>query len=72
MWYTVVAGALVSLTFIWMLNLRFITHLLLGGLTAFALASMICLTALMDNPFRGELSVSPDAYQLVYDSLMKK
>jgi hypothetical protein len=33
---------------------------------------MICLTALMDNPFRGELSVSPDAYQLVYDSLMKK
>jgi len=72
MWYTVVAGALVSLIFIWMLNLRFITHLLLGGLTAFALASMICLTALMDNPFRGELSVSPDAFQLVYDSLMKK
>jgi hypothetical protein len=31
---------------------------------------MICLSALMDNPFRGELSVSPGAFQIVYDQLM--
>ena len=72
MWYTIAAGSVVGLILIWMLDLRLIAQLLLGGLTAFVMASMICLIALMDNPFRGELSVSPQAFQLVYDRLMKK
>jgi hypothetical protein len=40
--------------------------------TAFFTATMLCLIALMDNPYRGELSVSPEAFQLIYDGLMKK
>jgi hypothetical protein len=55
-----------------MLDLRLMTHLLLGGLLSFVMALMIGLIALMDNPFRGELSVSPQAFQLVYDRHMKK
>ena len=47
-------------------------QLLLGGLASFVMATMICLIALMDNPFRGELSVSPQAFQLVFNDLMKK
>ncbi len=31
---------------------------------------LIFLTAAMDNPFRGEFSVSPDAYQEVLDEVM--
>jgi hypothetical protein len=34
------------------------------------MSTMICLSALMDNPFRGELAVSPAAFQVVYDSVM--
>jgi hypothetical protein len=37
----------------------------------FFLATLISLIALMDHPFRGEMSVSPTAFQLVYDQVMK-
>jgi hypothetical protein len=45
--------------------------LLLGGLISFYTATMICLIALLDNPRRGEVGVSTEASQLVYDHLMK-
>ena len=35
------------------------------------LGSLIFLIAAMDNPFRGEFSVGPDAFQLIYEGLMK-
>ena len=28
------------------------------------------LLAIMDNPFRGEISVGPEAFELVYEQLM--
>ena len=37
-----------------------------------ALAMLIFLTAAMDNPFRGEFSVSSDAFQYVLDHVMTK
>jgi hypothetical protein len=33
---------------------------------------MISLIVLMDHPFRGEVSISPHAFELVYDQLMKE
>ena len=33
---------------------------------------MITLILLLDQPFRGTLSVSPEAQELVYDQLMRK
>jgi hypothetical protein len=33
---------------------------------------MFCLIAVMENPYRGELGVSPEAIQLIYVGLMKK
>jgi hypothetical protein len=72
MWYTIAASSLVGLILVWMLDLRLMAHLLLGGLLSFVMALMIGLIALMDNPYRGELSVSPQAFQLVYDRHMKK
>jgi hypothetical protein len=32
---------------------------------------MIYLIALLDNPFRGEVGVSPQAFKLVYGRMMK-
>jgi hypothetical protein len=46
--------------------------LLLGGILSFFLATMISLIVLMDHPFRGEVSISPHAFELVYDQLMKE
>jgi hypothetical protein len=31
---------------------------------------MICLIVLLDNPYRGELGVPPEAFQLIYEQLM--
>ena len=35
------------------------------------LGLMILLLAAMDNPFRGRISVGPEAFEMVYEQLMK-
>jgi hypothetical protein len=32
---------------------------------------MICLIAILDRPFKGEIGVSPEAFQLVYQQMMQ-
>jgi len=66
MWYTVAVGALINMIFLWLFDLGVSTHLLLGGLVSFFTATMIYVIAILDTPFRGEISVSPEALQLVY------
>jgi hypothetical protein len=45
--------------------------MILGGIVAFFLGIVIFLIIAMDRPMRGEVSVQPGAYQLVYDVLMQ-
>jgi hypothetical protein len=71
MWFTVIAGCVLSLALVWLFEMRFFVQILLGGMLSFALATVMCLIALMDNPFRGSLGVGPDAYELVYHQLMR-
>ncbi len=71
LWYAVGIGALINIVLIWMLDMRFFTHMLLGGIVSFFLGVMIFLIASMDNPMKGEVSVPPTSYQLVYDLLMQ-
>jgi Protein of unknown function (DUF4239) len=71
LWYAVAIGALINIVLIWMLQMRFFTHMLLGGIVSFFLGVMIFLIASMDNPMRGELSVSTGSYQFVYDGVMQ-
>ena len=71
LWYAVAIGALINIVLIWMLDMRFFTHMLLGGIVSFFLGVMIFLIASMDNPMRGELSVSSGYYQFVYDGVMQ-
>ena len=72
MWYTVAVGALINVFMIWLFNLRLGTHLLLGGLISFFTGTMICLIALLDHPFRGEVAVSPQAFELIYNQMMQE
>ncbi len=67
MWYVVLVGAIINIALVWLFEMKFITHLFLGSLLAFYLGTMIFLIAAMDNPFRGEVSVSPEAFVLVLD-----
>ena len=70
MWYVVLIGALINIAIVWMFDMRFLTHMLLGGLLVFFLGAMIFLIAAMDNPFRGEVSVSSEAFEIVYKTML--
>jgi hypothetical protein len=71
LWWVVAVGALINIALICMLEMEVHLHVLLGGALSLFLGIVIFLIAAMDNPFRGDVSVGPEAFQLVYESLMK-
>ncbi len=71
LWWVVAIGALLTIALLWLLDMEIHVHLILGGILSLFLGVVIFLIAAMDNPFRGEVSVGPDAFQLVYDATMK-
>lgn len=63
LWWVLVIGALINLALIAMLSVgKLAAHLVISGLFAVFVAMMIFLIASMDNPYRGEFSVRPDAF----------
>jgi hypothetical protein len=73
MWYTVALGAILNFVFLWLFDLSRSNHLLLGGLISFFTGTLICLIALLDNPYRGDddVSVSPRAFELAYEQMFQ-
>ena len=71
LWWVVAIGAVLNIALLWLLDMEIHVHLILGGILSLFLGIVIFLIAAMDNPFRGQVSVGPDAFQLVYDTTMK-
>jgi hypothetical protein len=71
LWWVVAFGALLNIILIWLQDMEIHVHLILGGVLASILALVIFLIAALDNPFRGEVSIGPDSFTLVYRSFMK-
>lgn len=72
LWHVVAIGALITVIMLWMLNMRFRSHLLLGGLVSFFLGVMIFVVLALDRPLRSELGVNADAFRLIFDVVMKE
>jgi len=70
MWYVVAIGLIITAVLIWMLDMRLVPHMLLGGLLMLFLSTVICLIMVMDKPLRGEVSIGPDAYKAVLDRMV--
>jgi hypothetical protein len=72
LWSVVLIGAVlnIALTYLFWVENRALHALLVAVLATF-IALLIFLIAAMDNPFRGEFSVPPDAFQMVLDNVMK-
>ena len=73
LWTVVLIGAVINIGvtyFFWLDNLRL--HSLLVIAFSSALAMLIFLTAAMDNPYRGEFSISSEPFQYVLDHVMTK
>jgi Protein of unknown function (DUF4239) len=71
LWWVIIIGTLINIAMTWLLRIEnryldvsvnLLMALLMGTVLAFVVA--------MDNPYRGELSVSADAYQLIYNRVM--
>jgi hypothetical protein len=72
LWYVVLLGAFFNIAMTWFFHMRsqsmhFWMTIMFSGL----LGLLIFLLAAMDNPFRGEVSVGPEAFEMVYQQLMK-
>jgi hypothetical protein len=72
LWFIIFAGALISLSSSFFFKVEDVR---VQGMQAVLLAAFIGLVIFMilalDYPFRGDLGLRPDPYQLVYDQLMK-
>jgi hypothetical protein len=71
-WLILFMGAFVNIVLTWLLvinNKKL--DIMINILSGLLLGSLIFLIAAMDNPFRGEYSVSSASFQLLLDGLMK-
>jgi Protein of unknown function (DUF4239) len=71
-WMVVFFGAIINIFLTWLLiipNNRL--DIIINALSGALLGSLIFLIAAMDNPFRGEVSVSPEPYLLLLEGIMK-
>jgi hypothetical protein len=71
MWSVIVAGALIGLTTSFFFKVEDPRlHLILVLLLALFVGLVIFMVVALDQPFRGDLGLSPEPYQLIYDQLM--
>jgi hypothetical protein len=65
-------GAFISIALTWFFDMKSRNmHFWMTVMFSALLGTLIFLLAAMDNPFRGEISVGPEAFELVYEQLMK-
>lgn len=73
MWLVVVLGAAISLSASFFFRVEDVRlHGILVTLLATFVACVIFVTIAMDHPFRGDLGIPADSYQLIYDHLMNR
>ena len=71
-WWVVIVGSSASILLTWLFTVENLSrHLFLTVLYSGLIGLLIFLIAALDNPFRGEISVGPEAYERVL-SRMKK
>jgi hypothetical protein len=71
LWWVVIAGAAINILLVWMLDMAYHTHIILSAMVGGFLGLVIFLIAAMDYPFRGAVSVGPDSFEFVYETVMK-
>lgn len=71
LWTLVIAGAGICIAVTWFLHTEsFIMHVWMTVLFSALLALLIFLIAVLDNPYRGKISVSPEPLERVYQQIM--
>jgi hypothetical protein len=66
MWYVMILGAVLNIAICWLFDMRFVTQLVLGGILAAYLGTMMHLIFDMNQPFRGDVSISAEPFEVLY------
>ncbi|MFM8708079.1 MAG: hypothetical protein ACKOHK_08350, partial [Planctomycetia bacterium] len=61
-----ILGAVLTIGMCWLFEMKFITHLVLGGILATYLGTMMYLIVDMNQPFRGDVSITPEVFETLY------
>jgi len=72
MWYVMIVGAVLNLALCWLFEMRFITQLLLGGILAAYLGTMMFLIFDMNQPFRGQVSISAAPFETLFQRMKEE
>ncbi len=71
MWMVILLGAIISMASTFFFNVEDVRlHAILVTLLAIFIGLVILMMFALDRPFRGDLGLNPEPYQLVYDQLM--
>ena len=69
MWSVMIMGAVLNIAICWLFDMRFVTQLLLGGILAAYLGIMMHLIFDMNQPFRGDVSISAEPFETLYQRM---
>jgi len=69
MWYVMILGAVLNLAICWLFEMRFLTQLVLGGILAAYLGTMMFLIFDMNQPFRGDVSISAEPFESLFERM---
>ena len=73
LWAIVFAGGFLSISLTWLFHVdKLRLHLALVGIYSALVGLLIFMTAVMDHPFRGDYNIGPEAFELVYNQLMRE
>lgn len=72
LWAVLLVGAFLNIAVTWFFHMRSQSmHFWMTVMFSGFLGLMVYLLADMDKPFRGQISIGPGAFEMVYDALMK-
>jgi hypothetical protein len=71
LWWVIIAGTMINIVMTWMLSIKNLRlDIAVNLLMAMLMGSVLAFVVAMDNPYRGEVSVGPDAYKIILERLM--
>jgi hypothetical protein len=71
LWWVVGIGVILNLCLIWLQDMEPHAHYVLGAVLSLSLGSVVFLTAVLENPFRGQTGVGPESIQNVSNMIDK-
>lgn len=72
LWLILIFGAILTVTISWLFVFKnFSLHIVLNALLGIFIGGMIFVVAMLDDPYRGEVSISPKPFEKVFEQMVK-